>query len=903
MVLRMKYLSKKDKKILKLSLISCLTTMVLFFLLSTFTDCNPILGGVLYGGDLPNQYLSFFQYYRHLVLGNWASAGYTFSNGLGGDMAGNIAYYVLSPLNFIVFLFPANKINIAVYVIILFKLGLMSGTFTWLILKWFNFKYQAYAIFLGIAYSLSGYSVAYAGNVMWFDGLILLPLITYALVRGIKINKWLTYSILLACAIIFNYYIGYMICIFMVIIFLAYTINNFKDIKLFFHQFLNFAISSIISGLISAIVLLPTLFNLSSNKLAQSDFNSDFNIKLLITGGKTVSRLFIGDTYNDWPPIFVGTLAAIIFIIYFIDSRNSVKARITNLIIGIIFVLSIIVRPLYLFWHGGQQTIAYPYRFSFLIVFWILLLVAKELSYQNFKKKDRIIATTIYLLLSLMTVYIRRRIGPNNFYEWIAVALVLLFGLLIYFSNKNFVRIILILVGLVELSGNAYTGLSHLGMKSDYYPKYVAENSEVISKIPAADKTGRIAKNYELNNDRGEGYTFNYRGVEEFSSNNDSRISSLMTDLGFSTFRYFYYYQTGTVVTDAIFNVKSFISSSLTNQSISPEYVNYGLRDDLKTRPVILKQGDKTVYRNETLPFAFAGNLSNKLKFKDENPVYNQNLVLNSLTQSKSNVLDYSNKKARITTNNLSVKYGTVKYHVIKKHKKITKRTEQKYFTIKRYDKERPGTMSFTYDNLKPNQVGYIRFSKNLMQLVLALNNYQWNKNPDYRPPFSVTINGKQVQLQEYTDQLIGVQADKNGKVDIKMTVDGKGGKFILKYPKFVNIDFSALHDKVKKAHEREMKFTSFEDGYVAGKVKINKNQNLVTTIPYSKGWQVKVDGKPVKINRTLGVFIGLKMKPGTHQITLKYRTPGVLVGALLSIIGIISLIVFTLFLKKNKKD
>lgn len=89
------------------------------------------------------------------------------------------------------------------------------------------------------------------------------------------------------------------------------------------------------------------------------------------------------------------------------------------------------------------------------------------------------------------------------------------------------------------------------------------------------------------------------------------------------------------------------------------------------------------MYRNETLPFAFAGNLSNKLKFKDENPVYNQNLVLNSLTQSKSNVLDYSTKKARITTNNLSVKYGTVKYHVIKKHKKITKRTEQKYFTIK----------------------------------------------------------------------------------------------------------------------------------------------------------------------------------------------------------------------------
>ncbi len=103
------------------------------------------------------------------MLGNWSSAGFSFLNGLGGDMAGNIGYYLLSPLNFIVFLFPASKMNIAVYIIILIKLGLMSGTFTWLTLKWFKFKYQAYPVFLGIAYGLSGYSIAYAGNVMWFS--------------------------------------------------------------------------------------------------------------------------------------------------------------------------------------------------------------------------------------------------------------------------------------------------------------------------------------------------------------------------------------------------------------------------------------------------------------------------------------------------------------------------------------------------------------------------------------------------------------------------------------------------------------------------------------------------------------------------------------------------------------
>lgn len=164
---------------------------------------------------------------------------------------------------------------------------------------------------------------------------------------------------------------------------------------------------------------MPTFLNLSSNKLSQADFNSNFEIKTLISGGKAISRLFIGDTYNDWAPIFVGTLALIVFVLYFIDSHNSIKERITNLVIGFIFVLSITVPKVYLLWHGGQQTIAYPYRFGFIIVFWILLLAAKELSnlseYKNENKKERLVAAGIYLLVSLAAVYIRRRIDRGIF--------------------------------------------------------------------------------------------------------------------------------------------------------------------------------------------------------------------------------------------------------------------------------------------------------------------------------------------------------------------------------------------------------------------------------------------------------------------------------------------------------
>mgnify|MGYP003435325362 FL=1 len=113
----MKKLSKEKKNILKLCLISFGITIAIFLIVSSLANCNPFLGGVLWGGDLPDEYLSFFQYLRRLILGNWSSLQFSFANGLGADMAGNIGYYLASPFNLLILLFPASQINLALYVI------------------------------------------------------------------------------------------------------------------------------------------------------------------------------------------------------------------------------------------------------------------------------------------------------------------------------------------------------------------------------------------------------------------------------------------------------------------------------------------------------------------------------------------------------------------------------------------------------------------------------------------------------------------------------------------------------------------------------------------------------------------------------------------------------------------
>ena len=872
---------EKNYRILKLSLLGALITAILFFALTSLANCNPLFGGELYGGDLPDQYLSFFQYYRHLLMGNWNNLGYSFSNGLGGAMAGDIGYYLLSPLNLIVLLFPASQINLALYLIILIKLSFATGAFTWVILKWFNFKYNGYAVFLGLAYGLNAYCITYCANLMWLDGIILLPLVIYFLVNGLQGKSWLPYMILLACAIIFNYYTGYMICIFAVIVFLAYTINYFKNLKHFFELGVKFAFSSLVSGCISAFVTLPTLLNLSSNKLTQTEITENFTINAAATIKHTISRLFIGDILNGMPTVFVGSLVILACLLYFFDFHNSLKERIINIAIGVIFAVSFIVPKVYLFWHGGQKTIAFPYRFVFITIFWVLILAAKELSQFEIKKSQLAIATVIYCILALIMIDERRSFGMPIFYAKISILFIVIICLGLYFFNNKVIRHFLLAIAVLELSINGYLKFKEMSLKSNgFYSSYITYNQKLFKKIPEKYKQDRLSKNYFLNNDRGESYALNYHGAEIFSSNNDPRISDLYNNLGLSAYGYYYFYQTGTVATDALFNIGTSINSDLANQSISPSYVSYGLRDDLKQNPIILKQKNITVYKNPTFPLIFAGDLSNNLKLEPDDPIYNQNLVLNSLTQTKKNILSYSNNVPEIQS----------------KRMRIEKEGEK--LLLKRTSTTRPGYVTYTYRNLKPNQVGYLIFNKELENYIDVLSK---SRNAKTQTDLQITINNKPVYLLERAEQPIGIQADSNGVVKVKLRLSQQRMSILLTTPKLVNIDKKALQQKVAKAQSRKLKTSVFKENEIKGTITTKKGENLVTTIPYSNGWKAVVDGKKAAFDKTLGVFLGLKLTPGKHTVTLSYAIPGLKIGILISLVGIISLITYR-FVRKGKK-
>ena len=61
----------------------------------------------------------------------------------------------------------------------------------------------------------------------------------------------------------------------------------------------------------------------------------------------------------------------------------------------------------------------------------------------------------------------------------------------------------------------------------------------------------------------------------------------------------------------------------------------------------------------------------------------------------------------------------------------------------------------------------------------------------------------------------------------------------------------------------------------------------LVLTIPWQRGWQAFVDGERKEMMRANTAFMGLLLEPGYHEITLHYQTPGLGVGAVISLAGL----------------
>ena len=75
----------------------------------------------------------------------------------------------------------------------------------------------------------------------------------------------------------------------------------------------------------------------------------------------------------------------------------------------------------------------------------------------------------------------------------------------------------------------------------------------------------------------------------------------------------------------------------------------------------------------------------------------------------------------------------------------------------------------------------------------------------------------------------------------------------------------------------------------IKGTVQVNnKDGYLITSIPYDKNFEILVDGKKAAYEKVNTAFLGLKIQEGKHEVEIIYHAPGLMLGKILSLIGII---------------
>jgi uncharacterized membrane protein YfhO len=122
-------------------------------------------------------------------------------------------------------------------------------------------------------------------------------------------------------------------------------------------------------------------------------------------------------------------------------------------------------------------------------------------------------------------------------------------------------------------------------------------------------------------------------------------------------------------------------------------------------------------------------------------------------------------------------------------------------------------------------------------------------------------------------------------------------------YPILLNIEEKDIHEiYIKAVNERRKEsfiIDKFSQNHITGTIETKGDRILFFSIPYDRGWSLKINGEPVEIEIVNIGFIGAQIGTGFHYIELEYRAPGLLPGAIISLLSLVCFILLVIFRKK----
>ena len=214
-------------------------------------DVGPFGGRCLIVVDGVHQYLPFFSEYQE-KLQNFESLQFSFDVGMGNNFLSLWSYYLSSPLNLIVMLCTKSGLPMAMNIIISVKIILAAFCFAYFLMHaGKNPKQNPGIIVFSLFYAFSSFVIGYYWNLMWLDCVFIFPIVILGMERLMRDGNSKTYILALLYSFICNYYISFMICIFLVLWFFTF---HFDSVKQFLARGIRFAVASLTAAAMGAVV-------------------------------------------------------------------------------------------------------------------------------------------------------------------------------------------------------------------------------------------------------------------------------------------------------------------------------------------------------------------------------------------------------------------------------------------------------------------------------------------------------------------------------------------------------------------------------------------------------------------------------------------------------------------------
>lgn len=848
-------MNKKEKS--KIIFLSGLITLLIILCIYALNGFAPFGTKTLAVMDANIQYIDFFSYLKDVIAGK-NSITYIFGKTLGGSNIAVFSYYLSSPFNLLLLFFSNANLYTFFNIVVALKLTLASIAFAYFITNRFEASYKDNSVLftlLSCGYGLCQYSFFQASNIMWLDGMYMLPFMllqVYYIVQGKK--NW-NLSIAVGLAIIFNWYSAGINCIFTGIWFLLECCLLIVEKKMTFTQFIRTSIryifSMILGIMISAILFLPTIGALTNGPRGSLSFMELLNFSFVGNILSTIPKYSYGaHSKLGFAALFCGGLAIVLALSLFFNKQ--IKIRVKNVLGCFLFIILLCLYwyPLYLAFSLFKFVGSYNYRYSYIAEFFILFLATYNCICLK-EKKNIYITGIIAIIFSVLDIILTRSYThQEKIYACLTVAMIIVLTALYISSQlmtkqktKQLFLVLLLIVGSIDLGINSSLLANSLCMNDLEYPSYRKNQEKIIRNIQNDDKSnyritqtstrvmyeGNLTANYD------EPLSYRYMSISGYTSSPDGTQLDLLNKCGYPI-----YADCLTVTNTSILGIDSLLGVKyvLTSENYT------GLVKKNNT-----KLNNKYTYINPYyMPLAFTCNNFDAIKNEEGylNPFDYQNLLFKQLFNTSKDI------------------YKPVKYSVVKKDNSNTE-------------------INLNTTNYK-NMVYY--------------GSIPWNSGSE-----SYVYNGKDV-ITKYacwlSPTVFHIETDSS---NTQLRVESANSNFNYDNAQFYALDLSVLDQCAQTARKNKVNI-SMKNGSIDTTVKSeDEDSYLYLSVPVDDCWDVLVNNEKAEVKSIGDCLYAIKLNPGKNSISMRYHTKYKTLGIGLTTAAILFIILSAIIRKKYCKE